>query len=281
MAEDFAVSEAPMTPSGIGGADPAGAECQSALERVRIVLVRPRGAANVGAAARAMKNMGLCRLTLVKPVARRNRVASVMAVHADDVLDGAQTVSDVASAVADCGLVVGTTCRGGAYRAAAQGLDAVAPLVAARARRGPVALVFGPEDHGLSNEDLKHCQHLVTIDTSVGYPSLNLAQAVLLCCYEIRRALLAGERAPCMIEPAAAADVEFALERLQAALLRIGFLHPQNPDHIMFSLRRVLGRAGLEARDVRILLGLARQIEWYAGEGWRRDATAGVEGETE
>lgn len=240
------------------------------------MLVRPQSAGNIGAAARAMKNMGMSDLVLVRPAARRGRAAQVMAVHAEDVLDRARTVADIAAAVADCGLVVGTTCRGGRYRKAASDLDVAAPELVAAARRGPVALLFGPEDHGLSNDDLKHCQQLVTIGTNPAYASLNLAQAVLLTCDAIRRAATARGEPALAFDPAPARDVAFAFERLQAALLRIGFLHEQNPDHIMFAFRRILGRAGLEARDVRILLGLARQIEWYARDGWRREACVGA-----
>jgi tRNA/rRNA methyltransferase len=138
------------------------------------------------------------------------------------------------------------------------------------ARRGKVALLFGPEDHGLTNDDLKHCQRLIAIDTCADYPSLNLAHAVLLCCYELRRAALADTPPRSGVEPAPAADVEFLFERLQSAFLRVGFLNPQNPDHIMFALRRVFGRAELEGSDVRILLGLARQIEWYGRNGPQR-----------
>lgn len=240
---------------------------QMALSRIRIVLVRPRGAANIGAAARAMKNMGLRELVLVRPRVRRRFWASAMAVHARDVVESARTVPSLAEAIADAVLVVGTTCRGGLYRATAEPPEVVAGELVWRARTGPVALVFGPEDHGLSNEDLKHCQRLVSIPASPEYPSLNLAQAVLLCCYELRRAASGDLGSEPVVRTAAAGEVEFALQRLQAALLRIGFLDPNNPDHIMFSFRRIFGRAGLLPREVKILLGLARQIEWFGSEG--------------
>jgi tRNA/rRNA methyltransferase len=245
---------------------------ENALRRVRVVLVRPRGATNVGSAARAMKNMGLHDLALVEPKLRRLNRGGVMAVHARDLLEKARIVDDLSAALSDCTLIVGTTRRGGLYRAAAVSLEMLAPLIVDHARRGRVALVFGPEDHGLTNDDLKHCQRLIQIDTSPDYPSLNLAQAVLLCCYELRRAAQAGAPAKNALEPAPAADVEFLFERLQSAFLRIGFLNPQNPDHIMFALRRVLGRAQLEASDIRIFLGLARQIEWYGSGGFRHAA---------
>jgi len=195
-----------------------------------------------------------------------------MAVHARDLLEKARIVDDLSHAVSDCTLVVDTTRRGGLYRAAAASPETLAPLLVDHARRGKVALLFGPEDHGLTNDDLKHCQRLIAIDTSADYPSLNLAQAVLLCCYELRRAAQAGVPSKTALEPAPAADVEFLFERLQSAFLRIGFLNPQNPDHIMFALRRLFGRAELEGSDVRILLGLARQIEWYGRAGAAQSA---------
>jgi tRNA/rRNA methyltransferase len=135
-------------------------------------------------------------------------------------------------------------------------------------------LLFGPEDSGLSNEDLRLCHRLVTIPTDPAYTSLNVAQAVLLCCYEVF--LAAQEEASTPLRPLAIAErQELMYEKLKGALLKVGFLHGDNPDHIMFALRRILGRAGLEDRDVRILLGMARQIEWYASGGWQLHSEGG------
>jgi len=233
---------------------------------LRIVLVRPRGAANVGAVARAMKNMGVLELVVVRPALMRAFWSQAMAVHANDVLQQLKRFDTLAPAVADCGLVVGTTCRGGLYRAAAEPVRAAAARIALTATTNRVALVFGPEDRGLSNEDLQHCHQLVTIPADPAYPSLNLAQAVMICCYELF--LAAGPAAeeeplPAGAVLATAERVRLMFERLRAAFLEIGFLHRDNPDHIMYAFRRFLGRAQLEERDVSILLGLARQIEWF------------------
>jgi tRNA/rRNA methyltransferase len=234
------------------------------LLRVRIVLVRPRGAANVGAAARAMKNMGLRDMVLVAPRFARPALAVTMAVHAREIVQGARTFATVGEAVADCQLVVGTTSRRGGYRGCRERLDEIASDLLEHAGNGAVALPFGPEDHGLTNADLVHCQRLLTIPSDEAYSSLNVAQAVLLCCYELRRAAV-SQRTVVTKRPAAhAGDVDFMLRRLQQALLRIGFLHPDNPEHIMLAVRQLLGRTTLDEREVRILLGLARQIEWYA-----------------
>jgi len=237
------------------------------LPNLRIVLVRPRGSANVGAAARAMKNMGVRDLTLVRPAVRRFKAAEAMAVHARDLVRNARVVADVGEAVGDCTLVVGTTCRGGPYREGAEDAQALAPHVLEATAHGPVAVLFGPEDHGLTNDDLRVCQRLITIDTSPAYASLNLAQAVLLVCYELRRAARAGRRVPRAVTPARVAEVERMYRHLQRALLSIGFLHPQNPEHVMFALRALFGRTALADHEVRILLGLARQIEWAGTKG--------------
>lgn len=237
------------------------------LRNIRIVLVRPRGGANVGAVARAMKNMGLDDLVLVRPAVVRAFWSKAMAVHAEDVLSRARRCDSLAEAVADCGLVAGTTCRQGLYRRAVEAPRGAAPRLVAAATANRVALVFGPEDHGLSNADLKLCQQLIMIPTAPEYPSLNLAQAVMVCGYELL--LAAQTTAGSTQELAAAARVEFMFERMQAAFLSVGFLHADNPDHIMFAFRRVLGRAQLEEQDVNIWLGLARQIEWFGRGGWR------------
>ena len=157
---------------------------------------------------------------------------------------------------------------GGLYRAAAEPPRAVAPRLVAAAAANRVALVFGPEDHGLSNDDLKTCHQLITIPTAADYASLNLAQAVMVCCYELCTAAQRDQPDEPLVL-ATAERVEQTFQRLQSAFLKIGFLHADNPDHIMFALRRMLGRAELEERDVRILLALARQIEWYGGVGWQ------------
>jgi tRNA/rRNA methyltransferase len=241
------------------------------LTNVRVVLVRPRGAANIGAAARAMKNMGLRELVLVGPEPRHSFWSSAMAVHAEDVLNDMRRCESLGAAVADCGLVIGTTSRiTGPYRAGAVSPRAAAPHIVAAAASGPVALVFGPEDHGLSNDDLSHCQQLIVIPTDVDYPSLNLAQAVMVCCYELFSAAPdARAGTDESAEPPPTAErLELMFRRLRSAFLSIGFLHADNPDHIMFAFRRLLGRACLDEREVRIFLALARQIEWFGRGGW-------------
>lgn len=238
------------------------------LNNIRVVLVEPKGSGNIGSVARAIKNMGLKELAIVGIGRTKSFWARALAVHAEEILKRARHFGTLREAVADCGLVVGTTCRGGLYRSHSRSPREMAPEIVAAARSERTALVFGPEDHGLSNRDLKYCQGLMTIPAHPDYPSLNVAQAVMICLYEIFVA--AQKKAPQkMISRARAESVERLFDRMRRSLLKIGFLDSQNPEHILLALRRVLGRAGLEEKDVRILTGLFRQIEWYGEEGWK------------
>ena len=239
------------------------------LVNLRIVLVRPKYSGNIGATARAMRNCGMTELHLVNPDPIQRDLADALAVHAKDVLDTMQIHSSLRAAVSPCGLVVGTTCRTGLYREGAGRLEARAAEIVTSLTSNRVALVFGPEDSGLSNEDLRCCHTLLTIPTDPTFASLNVAQAVLLCCHAVFR----GARQTQADDPPVVASSErqeLMYAKLKAALLQVGFLPQDNPEHIMLALRRLFGRAGLEDRDVRILLGIAHQIEWYAKGGWQR-----------
>lgn len=234
------------------------------LQRIRVVLVRPQGAANVGAAARAMKNMGVSDLALVGVSRRRVAAAAMTAVRAVDVLEGARRVRSIAEAVADCHLVVGTTAQGGHYRAEPESPEAIAGDVLSVAAAGRVALVFGPEHHGLTRDDLSHCHRLVRVDTAEDCPSLNLAQAVLLLCYELRRAAVGAPASRAPYAAACAEDVARLEAQMKAALLESGFLNPQNPERILSVLRRMIGRAVVRPFEAQVLLALARRLRWNA-----------------
>jgi tRNA/rRNA methyltransferase len=237
------------------------------MSNLRVVLVRPRGSGNIGSIARVMKNFGARELAIVGTARTRSFWARAMAVHGQDVLSGAKCHKTIHDAVADCNLIVGTTARAGLYRKHSQSPRDVAPAIASAARGGKVALIFGPEDHGLSNKDIEPCQLLITIPTDSDYSSLNVAQAVI-CLYEIFVASL-SQTTPAAIQRARADQVERLFDIMRASLLKIGFLDSENPEHMLLAFRRFLGRAGLEDKDVRILTGMFRQIEWYAKEGWR------------
>jgi len=238
------------------------------LENIRIVLVRPRGSGNIGSIARAMKNFGAKDLAIVGTARTRSFWARAMAVHGRDILNDAKCYDTIHEAVTDCTLAVGTTRRGGLYRKHSQKVREVAPKIAAAARTGKIALIFGPEDHGLSNKDLENCQLLITIPTHPDYQSLNVAQAAVICLYEIFVASL-GAPPKENIQRARAQDIERLFDRMRGTLLKIGFLDSENPEHMLLAFRRILGRAGLEGTDVRIFTGLFRQIEWYVDKGWK------------
>ncbi len=240
------------------------------VSRVAFVLCRPMNSGNIGAAARALKNMGFSDLRIVAPAASsRNRSATAMAVHAGDVLANASIWPELGSALADRTITVGTTCRAGLYRSGAMWLRDAASALANDASTNRIAIVFGPEDHGLTNDELKLCHRLITIPAAEEYPSLNLAQAVMVVAYELHLAMAASNSTAraATAEFAPADEVEAMLARMAEALVSIGFLPEDNPDHIMFALRAILGRAGLARRDLDILNGIARQMKWTAEGG--------------
>jgi tRNA/rRNA methyltransferase len=238
------------------------------LSNLRIVMVRPRGSGNIGSVARAMKNFGAGELAIVGSARTQSFWARAMAVHGRDILAGAKFYPSIREAIADCTLVVGTTCRPGLYRSHSQTPRELAPELIATLRQSRAALLFGPEDHGLSNKDLEHCQLLMTIPSQPDYQSLNVAQAAVICLYEIHVAGLApgGHDG---LQRAEAEKVERLFDIMRASLLKIGFLDSENPEHMLLAFRRILGRGGLEEKDVRILTGMFRQIEWYAKQGWK------------
>jgi tRNA/rRNA methyltransferase len=239
----------------------------SVLDQFAFVLFKPKSAGNVGAAARALKNMGFSDLRLAAPQIRHKREAAAMAVHGRDVLEGAKTYTDLAAAVADCALTVGTTCRPGFYRSDISAIRDAAPSLVRESHANRIAIVFGPEDFGLTNRELKLCQRLVTIPTAPAYPSLNLAQAVMVVAYELMLAAGAGRQTGEPFEFAPVAEVDAMFERMAQALIAIGFLPEDNPDHIMFALRAIFGRSGLRPRELDILNGIAKHVGWFAEGG--------------
>ena len=241
-------------------------------DRIDVVLVRPSRAANVAAAARALKNMGLRSLVLVSPPRGIDHAdARSLAYGAWDLLDSARMAPDLRSAVAGCTLVAATSAReeGRAETRTPREFAAEAERLAAGGR---IAIVFGPEATGLLNEELALCQMRIRVPTHTAQPSLNLAQAVLLVAYEMRLVTLPAMTVDEAAPRAEAGAVEEALDELRDALLAIRYLNPANPDAILGELRALLQRASITAREVTLLRGMARQIRW-AGD---RIALAGT-----
>lgn len=233
------------------------------------MLYRPQSGGNIGAVARALKNMGFDDLRLVGHRPLNDREAVKMAVHADDLLASATAYPSLADALADCSIVVGTTSRRGGYRSRATPLRPSAVELDALAGANKIAIVFGREDRGLTNRELKLCHRLITIPTAPEYPSLNLAQAVMVVAYELMMAANAAVESSRALEFVAASVSDPMLKRMAEALVSIGFIPDDNPDHIMLAIREIFGRSGLTAREVEILNGMARQIRWVADGGHR------------
>jgi tRNA/rRNA methyltransferase len=237
------------------------------MQHIRIVLVRPQGIMNIGSVARAMKNVGITELTLVNPVALPSHPdARVMAVRAHDILEHALIFSRLTDAIADCTWVIGTTRRSGKGREGVTDPRQMASEIADIAQQNKVAVVFGPEDRGLTNRDLDLCQRLVSIPSHKEYGSLNLAQAVMIICYEIYLATHQHGAASRTRRLATSEELEGMYYHMEEALLSIGFLDQNNPKRIMAVLRRIFSRARLNPREVKILRGICRQADWYAGQ---------------
>lgn len=231
-----------------------------------IILVEPQSPGNVGMVCRAMKNMGLFSLKLVNPCQIDHPEALMFAVSAKDLLESAQIFPDLKSALADTPLSVATTRRHGKYRQEIfDPKEIVARFAAADLTSNKGAIVFGREDSGLTTAEVALCRWQVTIPTSVEYGSLNLAQAVLLICYEIFTGYSPVKESP-VRELAPGELLETMFTQMEKTLLRIGFLNPQNPAHIMRTLRRILSRAELDQREVTVMRGMMSQIDWAAGE---------------
>ncbi len=240
-------------------------------ENTSIVLVTPTHPGNIGAAARAMKNMGFRFLRIVEgpgsarhlcPEARR------MASGAEEILETARLFPSLAEALADFQVTVGTTARRSKGRRPVLDPRSLRDRLAQRAPGTRVGVVFGREDRGLTNEELDLCHWVVTIPTAPEHTSLNLAQAVLLLCYELREGRVEGAPPDAGLDRsgdlATSAELEGLYRHAREVLLRVGFLHPENPDRILRVLRRVLGRAGMDSREVSIFRGILRQMDWYA-----------------
>jgi tRNA (cytidine32/uridine32-2'-O)-methyltransferase len=230
---------------------------------IRIVLVSTSHPGNIGSTARAMKTMGLGRLYLVSPRSFPDRNAFELAAGADDVLDGAIVTHTLAEALVGCHLVLGTSARPRGIELPGVTPEQSAALAHDISDSSEVAFVFGRELSGLSNDELLHCHYHVTIPSHPDFSSLNLAQAVQIIAYELRKKFLSGEDTPATIsdELATADQVERFYEHLQTVLVAIDFLKLSNPIKLVQRLRRLFNRVKLEATEVNILRGILSNIQ--------------------
>lgn len=231
------------------------------LASVRIVVVEPAGDRNIGAISRVMKNFGLQQLILVNPQCDpHSEDAQHMAVHAKDVLAAAQIVETLPEALHGCVRAIATTAR-----------DRQTPLEHPHTAlpwllETPLeqaALIFGPECRGLSNQELNYAQRFVRIPSNPDYSSLNLAQAVAVCCYELSQSILFSPdlQAP-LIEYAAFEELEGYYQHLQEVLLAIGYIYPHTASSRMEKFRQIFNRANLDKNELSMLRGILTQMQW-------------------
>ena len=238
-------------------------------ERIDVVLVEPAEGGNVGAVARVLANLGLSSLWLVAPRVEDWGEARKLAVHAGWLLDKAQRVETLQQAVARAHWVVGTSCRPRRHpeRKPPLGPEEFVERLRSTGARERVALVFGPEACGLSNQQLALCQDILCLPTSKHYPSLNLSHAVALVAW-LAVADRRGEKRSRARAPATAADLEGLVEHMRRTLSVIGFLDPQNPEMVLADLRRLFWRGRPDPRQVQMLRGIFHCMDvWCARHG--------------
>ena len=235
------------------------------LDHIAVILVQPRIPENIGGAARAMNNMGLSRLVLIEP---RNcdpcRMLKMATGSSNVIIEKMEIYHDFREGLAPFHYLIGTTARTGSLRPTTARPRLLAQKLVSVSQNNLVGILFGPEDRGLSNDQLRHCHNVVTIPTA-SFSSLNLAQAVMIICYEI---FLGTSERPAVVVPrlANSFELEGMYDHLKDVLLKIGFINPQNPEHWIGNIRRFLSRLPLRAREVRIIRGVCRQMDWYTSE---------------
>ena len=228
------------------------------MPRLRIILVEPKEAGNVGAAARVMKNFGFDELWIAGQHPELLPVSSWWASGADDLLERVRFAPSLAEALEGAHVTVATTSMRGRTTPVTFTPPTLAEKFASLGDDQTLALVFGREDSGLTREELVLCQHTVSIPTNEAFPTMNLAQSICVFCYELS-SLVAAPKAR---ELPDAATIERIHQRARDLLLEVGFLHENNPDRIYDDLRAIAARAELDAREATIVLGIIRQIEW-------------------
>ena len=230
------------------------------LDSMRIVLVRPKFPENLGAIARAMKNMGLHRLAIVNGCSPFHMNAYKLASGAEEILERAEEHLTLEEALSEMGCVVGMTSREGKGRSPLLAPRALAERLHPISENNPIALVFGPEREGLMNEELSLCHLFVRISAAPAFPSLNLAQAVMILCYELSQPSLRVEGPLPLFAPFE--HLERMFEQMEKTLTGIGFLDSNHPEKMMRTLRRIFVKSQLDAREVQILRGIWSQVDW-------------------
>jgi tRNA/rRNA methyltransferase len=233
-------------------------------ENITIVLNRPKYPGNVGSVARCAKNMGIEKIMVVGNRGLDEEEMKTMATHvASDIVDNICYFDQIDEALAGFHYIVGTTSRRGNARGPVVSPREMAERLPDLSEENEVALLFGPEDTGLTNDELRFCHLVVAIPASSRFKSINLSHAVMILCYEI---FISRARHPETFTPrlATSAELEGMYDKMKALLTKSGFLNPQNPDYSMMHIRWLLSRTKLFSKEVKIIRGICRQIEWYA-----------------
>lgn len=242
---------------------------KSKLDNIRIILVETSHTGNIGSTARAMKTMGLTNLYLVNPLIKPDSQAIAMAAGASDVIHEAKVVATLDEALVGCGLVIGTSARSRTLPWPMLDPRECGVKITKEALEVPVALVFGRERVGLTNEELQKCNYHVAIPSNPDYSSLNLAMAVQILAYEIRVANLSQQPSSSRLITNSeneniyplADDLELFYQHLQGILLRIGFIRQAHPGQVMNKLRRLFSRSRPERQELNILRGILSAVD--------------------
>jgi tRNA/rRNA methyltransferase len=233
------------------------------IDNISIVLLQPRYSENIGAAARAMRNMGFQQLVIVDPQNFDLTKALKLATHfASDIIENSKFYPDLKEALSPFTYVVGTTARLGGQRQVVRTPLTLAQKLIPISAKNRIAILFGPENKGLSNEDIRYCHALVNIPTTK-FSSLNLAQSVMILCYEI---FMVGQEVNKEFTPRLASrhELDGMYDQLKDILVRISYINAENPDYWLNQFRRFFTRLQLRAKEVNIIRGLCRQVDWYA-----------------
>lgn len=242
----------------------------SYLDNIKIVLVETSHTGNMGSAARAMKTMGLTNLCLVNPIIKPDSQSISLAAGASDIIKQAQIFLSLEAAVADCPLVIGTSARPRSLQwPNLTPKECGEKIIAEACRHAQVALVFGRERVGLTNDELQKCHFHVSIPANPDYSSLNLAMSVQVLSYEIRMSLLSAQEASIKLDEQDInevhypkdEDIERFYQHLEQTLLQTGFINPHHPGQIMGRLRRLFTRARIEQQELNILRGILTSID--------------------
>ncbi len=235
------------------------------LNSISILLVRPRYHENIGSVARAMKNMGLNRLIVVDGSSPLHRDAYKLASGAEDILERAEEFPTLREAISEMGCVVGMTSRAGKERGPLLTPKKMVEELISISEKNSIGLVFGSEKEGLTNQELSLCHLYVKIPSADSFSSLNLAQAVMVLCYELFQSSTTIQQET---GPLASSDhLERMFEHMERTLVAIGFLDAKQSERIMRVLRKIFGRSQMDEKEVQIFQGIWSKVDWHLGRG--------------